>query len=72
MITPQKADIYAEACIALYADRCGVQSPEDIRKALELLISKSARAIEKYTGTPTAVDVLQRTALRLMPTEGQG
>lgn len=70
MITPQQADIYAEECIVLYAERCGVQSPEDIRKALELLISKSALAIEKYSGTPVAIDVLTRTTLNLMPAGG--
>jgi hypothetical protein len=67
MVTPEKASNLAEAAIADYAKSCGLATPDDIRKALEMLISKAARGIEKYSGTDVAVQVLMRTTLSLAP-----
>lgn len=68
MVTSDKASVLAEAAIAQYAQACGLSNPEEIRKALEMLISKAARGIEKYAGTEVAVDVLKRTTLAIEPT----
>lgn len=71
MITPEKAAQLAEASIVEYALHCQAQTPDDVRKALEILISMSARAIEKYAGTPAAVEVLNRTTLYIQPDGGK-
>ena len=63
LITPSQADSLAEKTISEYCKNCGVESPEDIQKVCEKLISKAARAIEKYNGTESAIGVLNRTAL---------
>jgi hypothetical protein len=65
MITPPEANQLADRIIADYSAQCGVEAPEDIRKVLEMLISKAARGIEKYCDTPTATDVLIRTSLHI-------
>lgn len=65
MFTSSQAGIAAEDAIALYVKRCGANSSEDVRKVLEMLISKSARAIEKHTGYQPAMDVLVRTLERV-------
>ncbi|MHB0818422.1 hypothetical protein ACYCFK_09095 [Stutzerimonas stutzeri] len=62
MLTRDEADGAAEVMLAAYCRACGCATPEDVRKACEMMISKSARAIEKYNDTGTAVEVLQRTA----------
>jgi hypothetical protein len=67
MVTSDKASALAEAAIAQYAQACGLSNPEEVRKALEMLISKAARGIEKYAGTDVAVDVLKRTTLAIEP-----
>ncbi len=61
MISSANANTLADEMVAQYATDCGVQSPEDIRNALEMLISKAARGIEKYCGNQAAIDVLGRT-----------
>lgn len=63
LITPSQADSLAEKTISEYCQSCGVESPEDIRKVCEMLISKAARAIERYNGTESSIGVLNRTAL---------
>ncbi|MBT0961704.1 hypothetical protein [Denitromonas iodatirespirans] len=70
MIAPTEADQAAEMMLATYCRACGVTSPDDVRKAGEMMISKAARAIEKYNGAHVAVAVLKRTTLNLMPVEG--
>jgi hypothetical protein len=64
MTSPQAADA-AEDAIALYVKRCGANSPDNLRKALEMLISKAARGIEKHAGHQVAMDVLVRTVERV-------
>jgi hypothetical protein len=44
-----------------YCKGCLCETPEDIRKAGEMLVSKMARGIEKYAGNDAAISVLQRT-----------
>lgn len=61
MITPEQAAAAAEKAIAAYALDCQAHTPEDVRKMLEMLISKAARGIEKECGLQAAVDVLVRT-----------
>lgn len=72
MITRQDADNAAELVIMTYCQACQCETPEDIRNAGELLISKMARGIEKYAGTPTALAVLNRTVMNIIPAGGQG
>ena len=71
MITPQQADSLAEKTIVKYCQECGVDTPDDVRKACEMLISKAARAIEKYNGTESAIGVLNRTALYVSKARGE-
>ncbi len=66
MITAQEAGIAAEAALVGYVNACGATSSDDLRKVLEMMISKAARGIEKYSGNQTSVDVLVRTTERLL------
>lgn len=66
MITSQEAAILAEKVLVQYASECGAQSSDDIRKVLEMLISKAARGIEKYAGHQAGVAVLVRTTERIL------
>ena len=61
MKTPTEVGQIAEDLITTYCTSAGVETPDDVRKACELLISKAARAIEKYNGHPKSVEVLSRT-----------
>lgn len=72
MITPQEADQAAELMLISYCQACQVSTPDDVRKACEKMISKAARAIEKYNDTATAVAVLNRTELYIQTPGGQG
>lgn len=65
MITSQEANKLADETVAEYAMECGVQSAEDIRNALEMLISKAARGIEKYCGAEAAIEVTVRTSANI-------
>lgn len=58
MLTPEMADEAAEKAIMSYSR----EPAEDLKHAFEMLISKSARGIEKYCGTDEAVKVVARTA----------
>jgi len=66
MLTPKQADAAAEQAIADYAAALSLSSHTEVRQALEMLISKAARGIEKYCGAEVAVDVLTRTSGHLM------
>lgn len=61
MLTREEADPVAEKAVVDYAEACGVETPDDLRKALELLISKAALAIEKECSPNHAMMVLHRT-----------
>ncbi|WP_312958802.1 hypothetical protein [Stutzerimonas nitrititolerans] len=61
MLTASDADRLSERMLSTYCRECGVATPDDVRKACEMMISKAARAIEKYNGTGSAIEVLQRT-----------
>lgn len=62
MKTPVEVGQIAEDLITTYCSAAGTETPDDLRKACELLISKAARAIEKYNDQATAVEVLERTS----------
>lgn len=64
-MTSDQAAAVAEETILAYIKRTGASHPDDIRKVLEMLLSKSARGIEKYTGYQPAMDVLVRTLYRV-------
>lgn len=66
MITAHEASAASEQALANYAEICGAETPDDLRKALEMMISKAARGIEKYSGNSIAVEVLVRTTERLL------
>ncbi len=61
MRTPIEVGKLAESYIVVYVGNAECQTPDDVRKACELLISKAARAIEKYNGHQKAVEVLSRS-----------
>lgn len=65
MVTSQDADNLAEQAIVDYVSKCDVRSAEDIKNALEMLLSKSARGIEKYCGTEAAMDITIRMSVSL-------
>lgn len=62
MKTPVEVGQIAEYLIATYCSAAGTETPDDLRKACELLISKAARVIEKSKDLATAVEVLERTS----------
>jgi DNA segregation ATPase FtsK/SpoIIIE-like protein len=61
MKTPAEVGQIAEYLITTYCTDAGIETPDDVRKACELLISKAARCIEKHKDQATALDVLGRT-----------
>lgn len=65
MKTPTEVGPIAEYLISTYCTSVGVETPDDVRKACELLISKAARAIEQYNDQAVAQDVLGRTSRHL-------
>ena len=66
MVTPDEADALCEKLIAQYSKDCACETPEDVRKVLEKLISKSVLGIQKYCGTENALQVLDRTVITLL------
>lgn len=65
MLTPSECGDVAELLIAAYCRTCRCRTPDDVRNAGEMLISKMARGIEKYAGNDAAVAVLNRTVLHV-------
>lgn len=65
MLTRAECDQVAEDAIVSYCTNISVQTPDELRKAMELLGSKAARAIEKYCGKDEAINVLRRTICHL-------
>lgn len=65
MKTPAEVGPIAEYLITTYCTSVGAETPDDVRKACELLISKAARAIEKYNDQVVALEVLGRTSRNL-------
>lgn len=61
MITASEADQAAELMLTAYCRASGCSTPEEVRKACEMMISKAARAVEKYNGVAATVEVLERT-----------
>lgn len=72
MVTPSVAGELAEKAVVEFAGSCEVATHDDVRKALEMLISKAALAVEKYAGNEVAVQVLNRTVLSMQPAAGRG
>ncbi|TMP23760.1 hypothetical protein [Pseudoalteromonas ruthenica] len=64
-VDPQIAAMLSEKLIKEFCINNQVDSPQDIAMVLEMLISKSARAIEKYNGTATARKVCDKTSYQL-------
>ena len=56
--------------ITAYCSICKCETPDDIRKAGEMLISKMTRGVEKYCGNDMAVEVLNRTVLHTANPKG--
>lgn len=65
MKTREECDHIAEESIVTYCADCEVGVSDDLRKALELLVSKAARGIEKYCGREESVNVLRRTIFHI-------
>lgn len=65
MATPEVAAMQAEQVVFDYINAFAVDDPQALARLLETLLSKSARAIEKYTGQVTAIETLIRTANHL-------
>ena len=60
-LTPEMAAAASEKVILSYAKELNLQTPEEVKQALEMLISKATRGIEKYCGFSAAGMVLIRT-----------
>lgn len=69
MVTELVAGEVAEKGVVDFAQICEVATPDDVSKALEILISKAALAVEKYAGKDVAIQVLNRTALSMQTAE---
>lgn len=65
MLNPKEAASVAEQAIVDYVAEIGCDCNEDIANALEMLMSKSARAIEKVSDTQRAKLVCDRTSHQL-------
>ncbi len=59
--SPESAKIEAEKAIVAYANNLQCNTPQDLEKILQLLISSTARAIEKYCGIDAAISACDRT-----------
>ncbi len=70
MLTPYECGQVSEMVITIDCETCQVTTPEEIRKAGEMLISKMARCIEKYNDLNTAIEVLNRTLLHIQKPKG--
>lgn len=70
MIAPAEAGQAADLMLTAYCRACQCATPDDVRSACEMMISKAGRAIEKYSGAEAALEVLQRTTMHLLPSEG--
>lgn len=64
-MTPEETAAAAERAIVAYAQELSLSTPEDARRALEMLISKAARGIEKECGVVAALSALCRTEYHL-------
>jgi hypothetical protein len=56
----------AEQNIVKFAESVECETYEEVEQALEILIEKSARAIEKHRGLPAAQMVCQRVYANLI------
>lgn len=65
MISRKQADELSEEAIIQYTQDAGAETTEDLVKLLELLISKSARAIEKQHSHEEAIKIMHRTFMNL-------
>ena len=65
MKTRKECDPLSDKAIQFYVAVCECGNPDNLRSALELLIAKAARALEKYCGHAVAVAVLKRTMKHL-------
>lgn len=65
MPNPQDTGQAAEKLIVELCNDMGCSTPDDVANVLELLISKAARATEKYSGTERALMSCDRTAHHL-------
>ncbi len=70
MLTPTECGHVAELVIVTYCRTCQCSTPEEVRNAGEMLISKMVRGIEKHAGNDEAVAVLNRTVLHVATTKG--
>ncbi len=64
-LNPKQAAVIAESIIVDYVETTGCTSEADVSNVLELLISKSARAIEKSCGNGKATEVCYRTLVNV-------
>lgn len=71
MLTPGQTSRVADITLGEYIRFCGAGSPEELAKALEMMISTAAMVIERAAGPGAAVPVLQRTALFVAPAKGR-
>ena len=62
MPNPKESAVEAERLLVEFVQKVGCKNSDDVASVLELLISKSARAIEKYCGNGAAVAVCNKTA----------
>lgn len=65
MIDAIRLAAQAEDCIKRYVDNGGIGNMLELRFALELLMAKTARAIEKHAGNDEAALACRRTLDRI-------
>lgn len=62
MLTPEQARMAAEAHIVKYCGEVGCTTEDEIINALTALISRTSRAIEKYSSNDEALNVLEHVS----------
>lgn len=70
MLTAQECAQAAETLISSYCIVCGCETPQDVKNAGEMLISKMARGVEKVAGNEAATEVLNRTIFHVAMPKG--
>jgi len=65
MPIPNKTGVIAEKCLVDFVNQLDCKTPEDIANVIEMLVSKSAKAVEKYCGTERAKLICDRTSYQL-------
>lgn len=66
MKSSKEADALSEKMVHQYLREMGVETDVDVSNAMEMFISKAARAVEAYCSPEQALHLLERTKLNII------